>query len=839
MASRPGGSAPHAAIAVDVEQLIAAPKAALVGVLSKLKGWQEAREDTITVEQFSGAMTNLVYRCGLTLGGREVAVALMRVHASSSALFDRASEISTFKAVGRAGIGPRLLLLFDNGRVEEFLTRHVTLVAADLHDPGVSDAIAATMAHFHVRMSEALADNPHHAQGATQLWGRLRDWHRLAALALGEQGLAALGMDGLGDEIVQLEALLSSAHPCWVGLCHNDLQYGNIMALAATAPPPEPPAGGDALAARLAALGLAVGGAPASAPVPVTAAALREHDATLARLASDVAPFIAGASPAHSVASLRSTSSSQLRLRGRSPGRSVTLPDGSLVLPGMRARPRGQSPDGRGRKPAGGAPAGTGADAAAAPALAPAPSAFFDPPAAARGNGAGAGAGEVPRGARRAARVSHSGLDTSESAADSEDGDDLLLASLDAPGSGRRSVRAAAREPEGPSEVAADADAAARRSARYYRQLRRQRLRPAAGIEFPSFRGSDDDASGSDSDYGTSSGLDDDACSVGSGAPRDAAPPGPPPLLSGAAGSLTAAGTPAAAAAVGAAAAAGAGPGAAAGAASGAAASGGAAWRALTLIDYEYSGFNPVAFDIANHWCEWAADYHTDQPHVLDFARLPSPEQQTAFVEQYLAALLGELGIAVPAAAGGAAAAAGAEAAGGARAGTGAAAADEQWSTVSSRGGSVLSMPETEASYLGSEVASSAALSTRSSVSGVSERGAAARAGAGGGAGAQCSYELRSVWHWLDLHAPDRAALAAARTLDAACWGRLVASLLAASRAYLAASHLLWALWGVIQAQQADIDFDFAGYAQQRWQQYLITRPPALSSGRAAAPPRP
>jgi thiamine kinase-like enzyme len=23
---------------------------------------------------------------------------------------------------------------------------------------------------------------------------------------------------------------------------------------------------------------------------------------------------------------------------------------------------------------------------------------------------------------------------------------------------------------------------------------------------------------------------------------------------------------------------------------------------AIRLIDYEYSGFNPVAFDIANHW---------------------------------------------------------------------------------------------------------------------------------------------------------------------------------------------------------------------------------------------
>lgn len=49
----------------------------------------------------------------------------MRVHASSSDLFDRQAEIDTFKGVSEAGLGPHLLLLFNNGRVEEFLIEHV------------------------------------------------------------------------------------------------------------------------------------------------------------------------------------------------------------------------------------------------------------------------------------------------------------------------------------------------------------------------------------------------------------------------------------------------------------------------------------------------------------------------------------------------------------------------------------------------------------------------------------------------------------------------------------------------------------------------------------------
>lgn len=38
-----------------------------------------------------------------------------------SNLFDRAEEIATFSAVSSVGLGPQLLLLFRNGRLEEFL----------------------------------------------------------------------------------------------------------------------------------------------------------------------------------------------------------------------------------------------------------------------------------------------------------------------------------------------------------------------------------------------------------------------------------------------------------------------------------------------------------------------------------------------------------------------------------------------------------------------------------------------------------------------------------------------------------------------------------------------
>ena len=58
--------------------------------------------------------------------------------------------------------------------------------------------------------------------------------------------------------------------------------------------------------------------------------------------------------------------------------------------------------------------------------------------------------------------------------------------------------------------------------------------------------------------------------------------------------------------------------------------------EAIRLIDYEYAGLNAVAYDVANHWCEYAADYGTATPHVLDYGRLPGPEERVGACIQVL-----------------------------------------------------------------------------------------------------------------------------------------------------------------------------------------------------------
>ncbi|KAF9682784.1 hypothetical protein SADUNF_Sadunf05G0144400 [Salix dunnii] len=58
--------------------------------------------------------------------------------------------------------------------------------------------------------------------------------------------------------------------------------------------------------------------------------------------------------------------------------------------------------------------------------------------------------------------------------------------------------------------------------------------------------------------------------------------------------------------------------------------------RSITLIDYEYASFNPVAYDLANHFCEMVANYHSETPHILDYSKYPGLEERRRFVTTYL-----------------------------------------------------------------------------------------------------------------------------------------------------------------------------------------------------------
>ncbi|KAK7064517.1 choline kinase [Favolaschia claudopus] len=58
--------------------------------------------------------------------------------------------------------------------------------------------------------------------------------------------------------------------------------------------------------------------------------------------------------------------------------------------------------------------------------------------------------------------------------------------------------------------------------------------------------------------------------------------------------------------------------------------------RQLIVVDFEYASPNPASFDIANHFHEWTANYHSDTPYFLDPSRYPTKEERANFYLAYL-----------------------------------------------------------------------------------------------------------------------------------------------------------------------------------------------------------
>lgn len=54
------------------------------------------------------------------------------------------------------------------------------------------------------------------------------------------------------------------------------------------------------------------------------------------------------------------------------------------------------------------------------------------------------------------------------------------------------------------------------------------------------------------------------------------------------------------------------------------------------MVDFEYASPNPAAFDIANHFHEWTANYHSSSSWELDPRAYPSHQQRRIFYEAYV-----------------------------------------------------------------------------------------------------------------------------------------------------------------------------------------------------------
>ena len=129
-------------------------------VLEELVGWDASDRSCWEVMQFTNALSNHVF-CVSNTGRSSTSTSTVR-HVVVRVFGDtqpgrqgRLAENVVFHRLGAAGVGPLMLGIFENGRVEEFLEGWKPIDTRELM-VGYADGIAVALAQFHMRAEEAL-----------------------------------------------------------------------------------------------------------------------------------------------------------------------------------------------------------------------------------------------------------------------------------------------------------------------------------------------------------------------------------------------------------------------------------------------------------------------------------------------------------------------------------------------------------------------------------------------------------------------------------------------------------------------------------------------------------
>ncbi|KAJ1975134.1 hypothetical protein H4R35_003285 [Dimargaris xerosporica] len=209
-----------------------------------LPKYHDITADQVQVIPLSGALTNSVYKVIVqrplppsttTPAPTKTRQFLLRIYGVGvEQLFEREKELYWLRKLSELGVGPRLLAIFDNGRIEQYL-ESTTLTATDIRDPRTSRHIARRMCELH-SIVHTLPPRP---ECVPEAWLCIDKWYPLVKQKWPllqrkyddrTNLLGDLDMDALAGNINKLKARVTALNPPIV-FAHNDLQYGNILRL--------------------------------------------------------------------------------------------------------------------------------------------------------------------------------------------------------------------------------------------------------------------------------------------------------------------------------------------------------------------------------------------------------------------------------------------------------------------------------------------------------------------------------------------------------------------------------------------------------------------------------
>mmetsp|Transcript_13939 Transcript_13939/g.37215 ORF Transcript_13939/g.37215 Transcript_13939/m.37215 type:complete len:456 (+) Transcript_13939:67-1434(+) len=207
--------------------------------MSLLPGWSSLEPSSLQVEKMSGGISNLLVKVtppGFVAasnnrnqqGLRPVAVKVFGD--KTELLIDREKELEMLLHLNRAGFGAKVVAVFGNGRIEEFMNAY-TLTPQDMSSPLFIPRIAQRLRQLHeVHM-------PMGCQGGNKplLFDTIYSWLGMARALTFEdsakqKAFEQVNLDGMAAEVDELQRMCAScASP--VVFSHNDLLSGNILVL--------------------------------------------------------------------------------------------------------------------------------------------------------------------------------------------------------------------------------------------------------------------------------------------------------------------------------------------------------------------------------------------------------------------------------------------------------------------------------------------------------------------------------------------------------------------------------------------------------------------------------
>ncbi|CAG8487598.1 8420_t:CDS:2 [Paraglomus occultum] len=194
-----------------------------------LPGWSDVK--TAEIKRVSGALTNSVFFVtALTetpkASPRKI---LLRVYGTGAdQVIDRERELKFLEMLGSLNIGPSILALFQNGRVEQFLPSR-TLTNQDIRNQETSRQIARLIARLHSNVP-----GPSTKDVVPEVWANINKWYdiavKLTTTEMREASIEILNLDALRDEINELRHYVDMLDSPIV-FSHNDAQCGNFLRL--------------------------------------------------------------------------------------------------------------------------------------------------------------------------------------------------------------------------------------------------------------------------------------------------------------------------------------------------------------------------------------------------------------------------------------------------------------------------------------------------------------------------------------------------------------------------------------------------------------------------------